>query len=78
MDVQGERVEEGWGQLSFPFTLSQRWKWLTASEQARRVRGAANRIPPAFSMQVYNSANQLVAAEIENGPAGREREKNSP
>lgn len=45
------------------------------SEQARRVRGAANRIPPAFSMQFYNSANQLAAAEIENGPAGREREE---
>lgn len=44
-------------------------------EQARRVRAAANRIPPAFSMQFYNSANQLATAEIENGPVGSERER---
>lgn len=44
-------------------------------EQARRVRGAVNRIPQAFSLQFYNSANQLVAAEIEYSPAGRETER---
>lgn len=43
-------------------------------EPARRVRAATNRIPPEFSMQFYNSANQLAAAEIENGPVGSERE----